>query len=49
MSHLKRYKEILLLQGLYLGKHEVTQAQYEAVMAGNPYGLSSTPSQFWPK
>ena len=39
-------RNITLTKGLYLGKHEVTQAQYEAVMAGNPYGLSSTPSQF---
>jgi formylglycine-generating enzyme required for sulfatase activity len=39
-------RNITITKGLYLGKHEVTQAQYEAVMAGNPYGLSSTPSQF---
>jgi formylglycine-generating enzyme required for sulfatase activity len=30
-----------------LGKHEVTQAQYEAVMTGNPNNLSPTPSN-WP-
>ena len=29
-----------------MGKYEVTQAQYEAVMAGNDAGLSSTPSMF---
>ena len=31
-------------QGFYLGKYEVTQAQYEAVMTGNTDGLSATPS-----
>jgi formylglycine-generating enzyme required for sulfatase activity len=30
-----------------LGKYEVTQAQYEAVMTGNTYGISATPSN-WP-
>ena len=29
-----------------LGKYEVTQAQYEAVMTGNGNGLSATPSQW---
>ena len=33
--------------GFYLGKYEVTQAQYEAVMTGNTDGLSATPSN-WP-
>ena len=33
--------------GFYLGKYEVTQAQYEAVMTGNSDGLSATPSN-WP-
>jgi len=33
--------------GFYLGKYEVTQAQYEAVMKGNRDGLSATPSH-WP-
>ena len=32
--------------GFYLGKYEVTQAQYEAVMTGNTDGLSATPSQY---
>ena len=32
--------------GFYLGKYEVTQAQYEAVMTGNSDGLSATPSQY---
>jgi formylglycine-generating enzyme required for sulfatase activity len=39
--------EVTLTQGFYLGKYEVTQAQYEAVMTGNTDGLSATPSQ-WP-
>jgi formylglycine-generating enzyme required for sulfatase activity len=38
---------VSLTQGFYLGKYEVTQAQYEAVMTGNSDGLSATPSQ-WP-
>ena len=37
--------EVTLTQGFYLGKYEVTQAQYEAVMTGNSDGLSATPSQ----
>ena len=31
-------------KGFYLGKYEVTQAQYAAVMTGNGNGLSSSPS-----
>ena len=38
--------EVTLTQGFYLGKYEVTQAQYEAVMTGNTDGLNATPSQF---
>ena len=38
---------VSLTQGFYLGKYEVTQAQYEAVMTGNTDSLSATPSQ-WP-
>ena len=38
---------VTLTQGFYLGKYEVTQAQYEAVMTGNSSSLSATPSQ-WP-
>ncbi len=34
---------VTLTQGFYLGKYEVTQAQYEAVMAGNAEGLASNP------
>ena len=37
---------VSLTKGFYLGKYEVTQAQYEAVMAGNGNGLSATPSQY---
>ena len=36
-----------LQRAFTLGKYEVTQAQYEAVMTGNTDGLSATPSQ-WP-
>ena len=39
--------EVTLTNGFYLGKYEVTQAQYEAVMTGNTDGLSATPSN-WP-
>ena len=38
--------EVTLTKGFYLGKYEVTQAQYEAVMTGNDEGLSATPSYF---
>jgi formylglycine-generating enzyme required for sulfatase activity len=38
---------VTLTNGFYLGKHEVTQAQYEAVMTGNSNSLSATPSE-WP-
>ena len=38
---------VTLTTGFYLGKYEVTQAQYEAVMMGNSDGLSATPSN-WP-
>ena len=38
--------EVTLNEGFYLGKFEVTQAQYEAVMTGNADGLSATPSNF---
>ena len=38
--------EVTLTRGFYLSKFEVTQAQYQAVMEGNPDGLSATPSQF---
>ena len=35
---------VTLTKGFYLGKYEVTQAQYEAVMKGNTDGLNATPS-----
>jgi len=38
--------QVTLTQGFYLGKYEVTQAQYEVVMTGNTSGLSATPSYF---
>jgi len=37
---------VTFTKGFYLGKHEVTQAQYEGVMTGNSNQLSTTPSQF---
>ena len=39
--------QVTLTQGFYLGKYEVTQAQYEAVMTDNNASLSPTPST-WP-
>ena len=39
--------EVSLTKGFYLGKYEVTQAQYEVVMSQNTAGLSATPSN-WP-
>jgi formylglycine-generating enzyme required for sulfatase activity len=38
--------EVTLTNGFYLGKYEVTQSQYEAVMTGNSDNLSATPSQY---
>ena len=37
---------VTLTNGFYLGNHEVTRAQYEVVMEGNPQGLSATPSNY---
>ena len=34
---------VTLTMGFYLGKFEVTQAQYEAVMKGNTSGLNANP------
>ena len=39
--------QVMLTKGFYLGKYEVTQTQYEAVMTGNTNSLSPTPSN-WP-
>ena len=38
--------EVTLTEGFYLGKFEVTQDQYQMVMANNSDGLSATPSNF---
>ena len=35
---------VTISNGFYLGKYEVTQANYEAVMSGNTYGLNPAPS-----
>ena len=37
---------VTLSEGFFLGKFEVTQSQYEAVMIGNQKQLSPTPSHF---
>jgi formylglycine-generating enzyme required for sulfatase activity len=37
---------VTLTNGFYLGKYEVTQAQYQTVMNGNSAGLNADPSQF---
>ena len=37
---------VTLTQGFYLGKYEVTQAQYEAVMTGVTGDLNATPSNW---
>ena len=38
--------QVTLTRGFYLGKYEVTQAQYEAVMTDNNANLSPTPSNY---
>jgi formylglycine-generating enzyme required for sulfatase activity len=38
--------QVTLTNGFYLGKYEVTQAQYQTVMNGNSAGLNADPSQF---
>ena len=37
---------VTLTNGFYLGKYEVTQAQYETVRTGNSEGLVTDPSQY---
>ena len=39
--------QVTLTNGFYLGKYELTQAQYETVMTGNSEGLNAKPSN-WP-
>ncbi|MBL6828024.1 MAG: SUMF1/EgtB/PvdO family nonheme iron enzyme, partial [Opitutales bacterium] len=39
--------QVTLTHGFYLGKYEVTQAQYQTVMNGNSQGLNPKPSK-WP-
>lgn len=36
--------EVILTKGFYLGKHEVTQAQYEAIMGNNPSKSTKDPN-----
>ena len=38
--------QVTLTQGFYLGKYEVTQAQYETVMTGNSEGLNAKPGSW---
>ena len=38
--------QVSLTSGYFLGKYELTQAQYQAVMEGNEENLSTTPSQY---
>ncbi len=38
--------QVTLTKGFFLGKYEVTQAQYEKVITGNVHGLSATPSRY---
>ena len=45
--HIKETEhQTTLTQGFYLGKYEVTQSQYKAVMTGNTNSLSVDPSHF---
>ena len=36
--------QVTLTNGFYLGKYEVTQAQYQTVMNGNSEGLNADPN-----
>ena len=45
-THDQTENNVTISNGFYMGKYEVTQAQYEAVMIGNTDGLSATPSTF---
>ena len=37
---------VLISKDYYISKYEVTQAQWAEVMSGNPWGISTTPSNF---
>ena len=39
-------RNVTLSRGFYLGRHEVTQAQYEIVMTGYGHGANTSPSQW---
>jgi len=47
-TSLENQHQVILTKGFYLGKYEVTQAQYEAVMKGNLAGLHTDPSLPFP-
>ncbi|MCL2294933.1 MAG: formylglycine-generating enzyme family protein [Spirochaetes bacterium] len=40
--------DVTLTQGFRMSRHQITQAQWEAVMTGNTNGISPTPSHFRP-
>ena len=46
MQHVEKPHQVTLTQGFWLGKYEVTQAQYEVVMMGNAEGRNAKPSRF---
>jgi formylglycine-generating enzyme required for sulfatase activity len=45
-SQTNEANRVTLTSGYYMGKYEVTQEQWQAVMAGNANGISATPSSF---
>ena len=47
-KRMKPSTNVTLTQGFYLGKYEVTQAQYEAVMTGNTDRVEVLPLANWP-
>jgi formylglycine-generating enzyme required for sulfatase activity len=46
MAEAEPVHEVTLTEGFYLGKFEVTQDQYQMVMANNAEGLNASPSYF---
>ena len=42
----EKQHEVLFTKGFFLGKYEVTQAQYKAVMERNNMGINSNPSKW---